>query len=263
MQTFHGVPPREGRAGPTPPEGPGSLRSLLEQARAGDEAARAQVAEANLPLVKSIVRRFLASGQDGDDLFQIGSVGLLKAMDRFDPQLGLQFSTYAVPVIIGEIRRFLRDSGTIKVSRDLKHLAWEGRRKQEELAKSLGRDPTPAEVAETLSVPVERLLEALDSVMTPTSIHEVIHQGDGDPVLLLDSLAAEGGREGEGSWFEHLALRQAMEQLPAREREILRLRFFQDLTQTQISARLGLSQVHISRLERRALSQLRENLAAQ
>lgn len=230
---------------------------------ATDEAARNRAIEANLPLVHSIVRRFLASGQEGDDLFQIGCVGLMKAVDRFDPTVGVQFSTYAVPVIIGEIRRFLRDSGTIKVSRDLKHLAWESRRKQEELAKALGRDPTPQEVAGALQVPVDRLLEALDSTTAPASIHEVVHQGDGDPILLLDSLADQTTREGDSVWFEHMALRQAMEQLPEREREILRLRFFGDLTQTQISSRLGVSQVHISRLERRALTQLREYLAAQ
>ncbi len=231
----------------------------------GMEAVRSRAIEANLPLVHSIVRRFLASGQEGDDLFQIGCIGLVKAVDRFDSTLGLQFSTYAVPVIIGEIRRYLRDSGTIKVSRDLKRLAWEGRRKQEELAKALGRDPTLQEVAGAMQVPVERLLEALDSIATPASIHEVVHQGDGEPVLLLDSLAEGGMRQGggEGAWFEHLALREAMEQLPEREREILRLRFFGDMTQTQISSRLGVSQVHVSRLERRALSQLREYLAAQ
>lgn len=238
------------------------LLEMLARAQAGDREARERVVEANLRLVRSIVGRFLNSGQDADDLFQIGCLGLLKAVDRFDLSLGLQFSTYAVPLIIGEVRRYLRDTGPVKVSRDLKHLAREGRRKQEELAQALGRDPTPAEVAAALGVDVERLLEALDSAVAPASIHEVIHQGDGDPVFLLDSLSDAPRTEGEGPWFEHLAVRQAMDRLDPREREILRLRFFHDLSQTQVSSRLGVSQVHISRLERRALGQLRQYLGS-
>ncbi|MCL5677582.1 MAG: SigB/SigF/SigG family RNA polymerase sigma factor [Firmicutes bacterium] len=238
------------------------LAELLARAQAGDQNARDQVVEANLRLVRSIAGRFLSSGQEPEDLFQIGCLGLLKAVDRFDLSLGLQFSTYAVPLIIGEIRRHLRDSGSIKVSRDLKHLAWEGRRKQEELAKSLGRDPTVAEVAGALSVPVERLVEAMDGAAPPASIHEVIHQKDGSPVFLLDSLSADPKGEGDPPWFERLAVRQALERLDPREREILRLRFFHDLSQTQVSSRLGVSQVHISRLERRALGQLRQYLGS-
>lgn len=239
-----------------------ALLDMLARAQVGDRQAREQVVEANLRLVRSIAGRFLSSGQEADDLFQIGCLGLLKAVDRFDLSLGLQFSTYAVPLIIGEIRRYLRDTGPVKVSRDMKHLAREGRRKQEELAKSLGRDPTPTEVAAALGVDVERLLEALDSAVAPVSINEVIHQGDGDPVFLLDSLSESPRGDGEGPWFEHLAVRQAMERLDPRQREILRLRFFHDLSQTQVSDRLGVSQVHISRLERRALGQLRQYLGA-
>lgn len=239
-----------------------SLTELLARAQAGDLAARDRVVEANLRLVRSIVGRFLSSGQDPEDLFQVGCLGLLKAVDRFDLSLGLQFSTYAVPLIIGEIRRHLRDSGPVKVSRDLKRLAWEGRRKHEALAKSLGRDPTVAEVAEALSVPVDRLVEAMDGAAPPASIHDVIHQEDGDPVFLLDSLSADPKDEADPPWFERLAVRQALERLDPREYEILRLRFFHDLSQVQVSSRLGISQVHVSRLERRALGHLRQYLGA-
>lgn len=248
--------------GETPLSPDESLIDLLARAQGGDAEARDRVVEANLRLVRSVAGRFIGSGRESEDLFQIGCLGLLKAVDRFDLSLGVQFSTYAVPLIIGEIRRYLRDSGPIKVSRGLKHLAWEGRRKQEELAKNLGRDPTVTEVAEALSVPVDRLVEAMDGLVPPASIHDVIHQGDGDPVFLLDRLSTDPEEEGEPPWFERLAVRQALERLDPREHEILRLRFFHDLSQTQVSSRLGISQVHVSRLERRALGLLRQYLGA-
>lgn len=237
------------------------LRRLVARARAGDREARDRLVEGNLRLVRSLVSRFSASGADPEDLFQIGCIGLLKAIDRFDLSYDVRFSTYAVPLIMGEIRRHLRDDGPMRVSRSLKQLAQQARRVRERLATEMERDPTVAEVAEELGVSPEEVVEALDGVRPPASIHQTVHEGDGDPIYLLDQLAADDGQR-EGVWLDRVALREGLNQLDERERTVILLRFFRDKTQTEVASILGCSQVQVSRLERRALERIRNYVNA-
>jgi RNA polymerase sporulation-specific sigma factor len=239
-----------------------AVRELIGRAQDGDEAARAELVEANLRLVRSIVARFAAAGHDADDLFQIGCIGLLKAVDRFDLRFDVRFSTYAVPLILGEIRRHLRDDGPLRVSRQLKLLAQQARREADRLRAERGREPALDELAAALGVRTDLLVEALESARAPTSIHQTLHEGDGEPVFLLDKLGGEG-EGGETGLVDRLAVRVCLSQLESRERAVIVLRFFRDMTQTQVAALLGVSQVQISRLERRALAQIRQLLADQ
>jgi len=237
------------------------VRRLVALAQAGDKPARDQLVEGNLRLVRSLVSRFSASGADPEDLFQIGCIGLLKAIDRFDLSYDVRFSTYAVPLIMGEIRRYLRDDGPMRVSRSLKQLAQQARKVRERLSLELQRDPTVAEVAEELGVNPEDVVEALEGVRPPASIHQTVHEGDGDPIYLLDQLAAEDGQR-EGVWLDRVALREGLQRLDERERMVILLRFFRDKTQTEVASLLGCSQVQVSRLERRALERIREHVRA-
>lgn len=237
------------------------VRALVERAQSGDREARDQLVEANLRLVRSLATRFASTGSDPEDLFQLGCIGLLKAVDRFDLSYEVRFSTYAVPLILGEIRRHLRDDGPLRVSRGLKQLAHQARRARETLANQFGRDPTVAEIAHLLGSSAEEILEALDGARAPTSIHQTIHQGDGDPIYLLDQLAADDSTR-EGMWLDRVALREGLLRLGPREQRIILLRFFRDKTQTEVAAILGCSQVQVSRLERRALDQIRRHMTA-
>lgn len=237
------------------------VRDLIGKAQSGDKAARDLLVEANLRLVRSLVSRFSATSADSDDLFQLGCIGLLKAVDRFDLSYDVRFSTYAVPLILGEIRRHLRDDGPLRVSRGLKQLAQQARKTQEKLAGDLGREPTVTEIAAALGVPPEELVEALDGARAPASIHQTVHEGDGDPIYLLDQLAA-GGEAREGQWVDHVALRESLSRLDPREQTVILLRFFRDKTQTEVAEILGCSQVQVSRLERRALELIRRYMDA-
>jgi RNA polymerase sporulation-specific sigma factor len=237
------------------------VRDLVRRAQAGDKAARDRLVEANLRLVHSLVSRFSSTTTDPEDLFQLGCIGLLKAVDRFDLSYDVRFSTYAVPLILGEIRRHLRDDGPMRVSRGLKQLAQQVRKTQEKLSADLGREPTVAEIALALGVGPEEVVEALDGARAPASIHQTVHEGDGDPIYLLDQLeAGEGGREGQ--WVDRVALRDGLSQLEPREQAVIVLRFFRDKTQTEVAAILGCSQVQVSRLERRALERIRRFMSA-
>lgn len=235
-----------------------AVRALIARAQAGDQDARAEVVETNLRLVRAIAARYNGSGREAEDLFQLGCIGLLKAVDRFDLSYPVRFSTYAVPMILGEIRRHLRDDGPLRVSRSLKSLAQSAARVRESLAKELGRDPTVAEVAADLQVPVEDVVAALDSSRPLASIQETIYAGDGDPILLGDQLHDHSA--GEPRWLDRVALRDGLALLEERERTILMLRYFRDRTQVEVARLLGLSQVQVSRLERRALAQIRTYL---
>lgn len=237
------------------------VRELVRQAQAGDKAARDRLVEANLRLVRSLVSRFATTSADPEDLFQLGCIGLLKAVDRFDLAYDVRFSTYAVPLILGEIRRHLRDDGPMRVSRSLKHLANQARRAQERLAGELGREPTVSEVARDLGVTSEEVVEAMDGARAPASIHQTVHEGDGDPIYLLDQLA-EGAEAREGFWVDRVTLREGLSQLEPREQAVIMLRFFRDKTQTEVAAVLGCSQVQVSRLERRALERIRQFVSA-
>ncbi|WP_176859486.1 RNA polymerase sporulation sigma factor SigF [Peptococcaceae bacterium] len=235
------------------------VQALLLQAKAGDKAARERIINCNLRLVFNLIQRFSNRGYEQEDLFQIGTIGLIKAIDKFDPAYQVRFSTYAVPMIIGEIRRFLRDDGPIKVSRSLKETGIKIRYTQEQLTKELGREPKLSEVAEKLELTPEQLTEALEATQYLTSIHEELYQDDGDAIYVIDQLA---DREDDDSRFlDHMALEEVMDRLPDREKNILYLRFYKDKTQTEVAKHIGISQVQVSRLERSALKKVREMLS--
>lgn len=225
------------------------IKLLIKQSQEGDQTARDTIVEKNMRLVWSVVQRFLNRGYEADDLFQIGSIGLLKSVDKFDLSYDVRFSTYAVPMIIGEIQRFIRDDGTVKVSRSLKETGNKVRKAKDELSKSLGRTPTISEVAEFLDVAVEDVIMAQDAVRAPQSIHETVYENDGDPITLLDQISDHS----ENKWFDKIALKDIMDKLDERERLIVYLRYFKDQTQSEVADRLAISQVQVSRLEKKIL----------
>ncbi len=232
------------------------VRDLLQQSQRGDQAARDQLVERNTRLVWSVVQRFLGRGYEPDDLFQIGCIGLLKAVDKFDLSYDVKFSTYAVPMIIGEIQRFLRDDGSVKVSRSLKETANRIRKVREELSKTLNRMPTVHEIAEEMSLEPEDVILAQEANRTPASIHETVFENDGDPITLMDQVSDDMHER----WFEKLALKDAIERLNEREKLIIYLRFYRDQTQSEVAERLGISQVQVSRLEKKILQHIKEQL---
>lgn len=232
------------------------VRKLISESQAGDKEARDYLVEKNVRLVWSVVQRFINRGYDPEDLFQIGSIGLIKAIDKFDLTYEVRFSTYAVPMIIGEIQRFIRDDGTIKVSRTLKELGHKVRRKKEELTKQLKRSPTVSEVALALEVTVEEIVQAEEAVRNPHSIHETVYENGGEPITLLDQIADEN----DGGWFDRILLEEAINRLTERERLIVYLRYFKDQTQTEVADRLSISQVQVSRLEKKILQTMKERM---
>jgi len=231
-------------------------KELLKRAKDGDAAAREKLVNCNLKLVFNLVRRFSNRGIDLEDLFQIGCIGLMKAIDKFDMSYNVKFSTYAVPMIVGEIRRFLRDDGPLKVSRSTKEAAHKIQQVREMLTARLGREPSVGEVALELGVSREEVVSALEAVQSPASIYETLHQEDGDPIYLLDHLKSK--ELGEGGLIESLCVKEILGRLPARDRLIITWRFFEDRTQSDIAQKLGLSQVQVSRLERQALKKLKD-----
>lgn len=246
--------------GPSGPGGEGDAAELFRRWRRGDRAARDRLVELNLPLVRHLVERLPAGRGEREDLLQAGVVGLLKAIDGYDPGRGTRFSTYAVPTILGELRAYLRTaSSPIHVSRDLRELAERARRLEAELTQARGRSPNVTELAERLGVERDRLLEALAAREGVRSLDAPLEEGEPEGSTLASLV---GGDPPESEWLQSVQLRQAMERLEPRERILLQLRFFQDMTQQQVAERLGLSQVHVSRLERRALERLRRLLAS-
>lgn len=234
------------------------MMHLLHQAKEGDSDARERLINCNLKLIFNLVQRFSHRGYELEDLFQIGTIGLIKAIDKFDFTYGVKFSTYAVPMIIGEIRRFLRDDHPVKVPRSYKELVYKVNRAREGLSAALGREPTIGEIAENIGVDREEIVSALEAVQTPTSIHDTLYQDDSDPIYVLDQLPLD--KELEPSWFEKIALKEVLDKLPEREKRVLQMRFFEDKTQSEIAAQLNLSQVQISRIERAALHRIRQLL---
>lgn len=235
------------------------MRKLLGRAQAGDQQAREKLINCNLKLVFNLVKRFQNRGYDLEDLFQIGCIGLMKAIDKFDLDYNVKFSTYAVPMIVGEIRRFLRDDNPVKVSRSLKETAYKVQQSRERLTSKLGREPSVQEVAEELGMSKEEVVSALEASQLPASIYETLHQDDGDPIYLLDQLSDQ--TEGDTPWLDKISVKQLLKHLPERDRQILLWRFFEDKTQGDIAKKLGLSQVQVSRLERQALKRLRDLLS--
>ncbi|MBN6188490.1 RNA polymerase sporulation sigma factor SigF [Aneurinibacillus sp. BA2021] len=232
------------------------VKQLLAQSQAGDTTARDTLVNSNIRLVWSVVQRFLNRGYEADDLFQIGCIGLLKAIDKFDLSFDVKFSTYAVPMIIGEIQRFLRDDGTVKVSRSLKEIAHKVRRTKDELSKEFGRLPTVKEVAEALGITPEEVIYAQEANRAPSSIHETVFENDGDPITLMDQIADKD----EEKWFDKIALKEAIGKLSEREQLIVYLRYYKDHTQSEVAERLGISQVQVSRLEKKILKLMKEQI---
>lgn len=235
------------------------MKELLQKAKDGDSYARDKLVNCNLKLVFNLVKRFQNRGYELEDLFQIGCIGLMKAIDKFDLGYDVKFSTYAVPMIVGEIRRFLRDDNPVKVSRSVKETAYKIQQTRELLTARLGREPTISEIAGELSLSREEIVNALEAAQTPASIYETLHQDDGDPIYLLDQL--KGDEEGETPWLESLSINQLLDKLPERDRLIITWRFFEDKTQSDIARRLNLSQVQVSRLERQALKKIKDLMA--
>ncbi|MGN0313246.1 MAG: SigB/SigF/SigG family RNA polymerase sigma factor [Fusicatenibacter sp.] len=229
--------------------------TLLQKAHAGEKAARDTLVEENTGLVWSIVRRFLNRGVDAEDLFQIGSIGLLKAIDKFDAGYDVQFSTYAVPMIAGEIRRFLRDDGMVKVSRPLKELSVKARAIRERMEQEKGREVTLSELAREANSTEEELVMALESSVEAESLSKTIYQGDNSEISLMDRL--EEKTSGEETVLNRILLEQLLGKLPKEERRLIFLRYFEDKTQMEIAQEMGISQVQVSRLEKKILSILR------
>jgi RNA polymerase sporulation-specific sigma factor len=231
---------------------------LLVLAKNGDADAINELIEMNLPLVSSISKKFLNRGYDYEDIFQIGSIGLVKAINNFDLTYNVKFSTYAVPMIIGEIKRFLRDDGMIKVSRNVKSLARKVHYYKEVLTKKLNRSPTVEELADYANVDKEEVLFAIESSNSLQYLYDTIHQDDGAPVLLIDKLSEKG--VDDGNIIERIALKEALGSLDNKARQIIVLRYFKDKTQVQVAKLLGISQVQVSRIEKKVLSEMRKKL---
>ncbi|VBB07987.1 rna polymerase sigma-70 [Lucifera butyrica] len=234
------------------------FKELIQRAHNGDKKANEIILENNLNLVRSIVYRFTNRGYEWDDLFQIGCIGLMKAIERFDSQFSVKFSTYAVPMIIGEIRRYMRDDNPIKVSRPVKELAYRVHRIQEKLQGELGRDPTITEIAQELALAPQEIVSALEAVQPTASLYEQVFHAQGDPLLLMDQIKHSDGQD--TVYIEKLALEEVISRLPPKERTVIQLRFFEDRTQAEIAAVIGLSQVQVSRIEKNALKTIREYL---
>jgi RNA polymerase sporulation-specific sigma factor len=229
--------------------------SHLQRAQQGDMEAREYLINCNLKLIFNLVQRFSNRGYELEDLFQIGTIGLIKAIDKFDFSYNVKFSTYAVPMIIGEIRRFLRDDHPVKVPRSYKELIYKINRTRETLQNKLSRDPTIGELAAEMQLQPEEIVVALEAVQMPSSIYDTFFQDDSDPIYVIDQLPDDRGET--PAWFEKIALQELIDRLPEREKKVLIQRFFEDKTQSQIAKRLGLSQVQISRIERAALQRIR------
>lgn len=235
--------------------------ALLRKAHEGDKAARDTLVEENMGLVWSIVRRFSGRGVENEDLFQIGSIGLLKAIDKFDPGYEVQFSTYAVPMITGEIRRFLRDDGMVKVSRPLRELSWKAYAARERLERELGAEPSLAMIAKELEVTMEELVMAMDSGAEVESLQKTIYQGDGNDISLEERLEEKSCAQEK--LLDRILLEETLEKLEARERQIIYLRYFEDKTQTEIARELGISQVQVSRMEKKILRIMRGKITGE
>lgn len=233
---------------------------LIELVQNGDNEAKEILIESNLGLVRSIVTKFLNIGYERDDLFQLGSIGLIKAIYKFDPTFNVKFSTYAVPMILGEIKRYLRDDGMIKVSRSLKQIAIKAKTQTEILTKMLGREPTIEELAKRIGVEKEDLVMALESNFSVEYLHGVIHEEEGSPICLIDKISLKGESE-EEKVIDNLLLKEVLGKLDKRERQIIMLRYFEDKTQSEIGDILNISQVQVSRIEKKVLSKLKSYIS--
>ena len=232
---------------------------LILMAQKGDKEAKDKLVRHNIGLVKSVLRGFTNRGYDVDDLFQIGSIGLLKAIDKFDLAYDVRFSTYAVPMITGEIKRFLRDDGIIKVSRSLKQTANKVKYTKENLSKVLGREPTINEISEELNIDKEEIVMALESSYYPEYLYDVVHQNEGNPLYVIDKITLD--EDDEEDIIDNLLLKEMLSQLKERDRQVIILRYFKDKTQVEVAKVLGISQVQVSRIEKRIIEEMKQMLA--
>ena len=233
-------------------------QELVARIQNGDMQARQQFIYGNLRLVLSILHRFSSRGENADDLFQIGCIGLIKALDNFDTSHEVKFSTYAVPMIIGEIRRYLRDNNSIRVSRSLRDMAYKALAVKERLTASTGKEPTIEQISKELDIPCEDIATALDAILDPISLQDPIYHDGGDAVFVMDQIADD--KNVDDSWLEKISLSEAMKRLSERERHILTLRFFKGRTQMEVADEIGISQAQVSRLEKNALTHMRKFL---
>lgn len=231
---------------------------LFEKIDQGDKEAREKFIKGNLRLVLSVIQRFTSSGENPDDLFQVGCIGLMKAIDNFDRSLDVKFSTYAVPMIIGECRRYMRDNNTIRVSRSLRDIAYKAIYAKELLIRKNDREPTVEEIAKEIDIPKEDIITAFDAIATPMSLYEPVYQEGQDTLYIMDQVSDKKNRE--ENWVENIALREAMHRLDDREYNIIKLRFFEGKTQTEVADEISISQAQVSRLEKNALKSMRNYL---
>ena len=234
------------------------MQRLLRQAKEGDEQARQDLIAGNLRLVLSVIQKFANRGENVDDLFQVGCIGLIKAIDNFNIDLDVRFSTYGVPMIVGEIRRYLRDNSTMRVSRAMRDTAYKVLQAKEAYMAQHQREPTVEEVAEILGITREEVVFALDAILEPVSLYEPVYSDSGDTVCVMDQV--RDNKNTDEMWLERIALKEAVARLGERERKILSMRFFQGKTQMEVSNEIGISQAQVSRLEKNALNQIRKDL---
>ena len=234
------------------------MMELLARAQAGDEESRQTLVEGNLRLVLSVIQRFLGRGENPDDLFQVGCIGLLKAIKNFDLSQNVRFSTYGVPMIAGEIRRYLRDYSAIRVSRSVRDTAYRVLQCKEAMLAETNREPTLEEIAKRLDLPLEEVSGAMDAISAPVSLYEPVYSDGGDPLTVMDQVCDT--RNTDEQWIERIALREAIARLGERERKILAMRFYDGRTQMEVAQSIGISQAQVSRLEKNALSAIRKNI---
>ena len=232
-------------------------RELLERIQKGDEEARQTMIQGNLRLVLSVVQKFANRGEAMDDLFQVGCIGLIKAIDHFDPSLNVRFSTYGVPMIVGEIRRFLRDNSAVRVSRSVRDVAHRAMQAREQLQKSLGREPRIGEVARAVGLPREEVTLALESVAEPVSLYEPVYGEGGDAMYVMDQL---GTSDSEDTWVSRIQFRDTVQALTPRQRRIMELRYLAGKTQMEVAREIGISQAQVSRLEKGAIGQIKSQM---
>ena len=237
---------------------PARMDALLLKAKDGDENARQELIEGNLRLVLSVIQRFDKRGECPDDLFQVGCIGLIKAISNFDPTKQVRFSTYGVPMIAGEVRRYLRDNSAIRVSRSIRDVAYRILQCKEAMISQLGREPTLEEIGKELSLPPEHISEALDAVCAPVSLYEPVYSEGGDPLTVMDQV--RDTKNTEHNWMEHITLQNAFHALGEREKQILSLRFYDGKTQMEVADLVGISQAQVSRLEKGAISAMRKSV---
>ena len=234
------------------------MNRLLRLARAGDEQARQTLIEGNLRLVLSVIQRFDKRGESPDDLFQVGCIGLIKAISNFDPDKQVRFSTYGVPMIAGEVRRYLRDNSAIRVSRSIRDVAYRVLQCKEAQTARLGREPTIEEISKELAMPIEDVSQALDAVCAPVSLYDPVYSDGGDPLTVMDQV--RDTKNTDERWMEHITLQSAFENLGPREKQILSLRFYDGKTQMEVAGCLGISQAQVSRLEKGAIGAMRKSV---